>query len=80
MNKYHKKEKRECREYIKQQTFEEHINPNRSKMSINHQDQQDYSYRCHCLETNSDRLLLLMNQAYHWERTLLHRDDAKMKF
>lgn len=89
-DKYHKKEKgrerarvrdRQRRRrilffFVKQQTFVEHINPNHSKMSIDH---QDHYYRQRHSLLMKDPLPCLMNLHFHSD-TYLHKDDAKRNF
>lgn len=75
-DKYHEKENERERDeeeeeeindlFIKQQTFVGHINPNHSKMSIDH---QDHYYRQHHSWLMKDPLSLLMNHHCHLVHT-----------
>lgn len=82
-DKYHKKREgeeggeREKASRVKQRTFEERTDPNRSKMSTGHRDRRVHCCRLHRSSMTSDRSLRPMNHHGHSARTWLHRDDAK---
>ena len=73
-NRQTKKKKKTNLFFVKQRTFVEHIDPNHSKMSIDH---QDHYYRQHHSWLMKDPFLCLMNLHCHLAHTYLHKDDAK---